>query len=89
MNDIQIPDNREEIKNDIIINNNREHIEYGENSMASRYYQRYNKQIDRWVKMDSYTGLIVAVKKSKGKYENLPENPGGKIRKRRSFWDLF
>lgn len=72
-----------------ISTNKNEHIESGENSTA-RYYQDYNCQIDRWVKMDSYNGQIVDVKKSKGKYKNLPETPStGKIRRRRTFWDKF
>ena len=55
----------------------------------SRYYQVYNGQIGRWVKKDTETGLIVAVKKSPGKYENLPTTPGGRVKRRKSFWDYF
>jgi len=31
-----------------------------------------NPKIDRWVKIDKSTGKILAHKKSKGKYKNIP-----------------
>lgn len=92
MNDTQIPECQEgviqkEIETDIN-NNSGKNTEDKRESM-SRYYQVYNSQIDRWVKIDTETGLIVAVKRSKGKYENLPTTPGGRVKKRKSFWDMF
>lgn len=57
--------------------------------MVSRYYQVWNPRIKRWVKIDSYTGLIVDVKKSSGEYKNLPKTPGGKVKKKKGFWDYF
>lgn len=60
-----------------------------EDIMVSRYYQRYNSRIDRWIKIDSYTGLIVAVKKSPGEYKNIPKTPGGKVKRHKAFWDFF
>ncbi|OGH07164.1 MAG: hypothetical protein A2W22_01955 [Candidatus Levybacteria bacterium RBG_16_35_11] len=78
---------QKEIETDIN-NNNDKDTEDRRDSM-SRYYQVYNGQIGRWVKKDTETGLIVAVKKSPGKYENLPTTPGGRVKRRKSFWDYF
>jgi len=39
--------------------------------MVRKYYQVYNKKNGRWVKIDRYTGLIVAVKKTPGPYKNI------------------
>lgn len=55
----------------------------------ARYYQRYNHRINRWVKIDSDTGLIVAVKKSLGAYKNLPKNPPRAKKIKKGFFDFF
>jgi len=55
----------------------------------AKYYQRYNPQINRWVKIDSDTGLIVAVKKSPGAYKNLPKNPPRYKKIKKGFFDFF
>ena len=54
-----------------------------------RYYQEYNSRLGKWVKIDSETGLIVAVKKSQGEYGDLPKTPWSNVEKRKSFWDFF
>jgi len=83
MNDT-IPESREGV---IESENNLNNVNYESNVieqeglMASRYYQVWNPRLKRWVKMDSSTGRIVAVKKTKGEYKNLP--------KKKTFWDKF
>ena len=54
-----------------------------------RYHQIYNPKMDRWVKMNSYTGLIVAVKESPGEYNNLSKKPSGKLKIGKAFWERY
>lgn len=79
------------MKNEKYINNNGCECNVLEDvgCMVSRYYQVWNPRIKRWVKIDSYTGLIVSVKKTNGEYKNIPKKPFGKVKKKKGFWDVF
>ena len=60
-----------------------------EGLMVSRYYQVYNPKTKRWVKIDFYTGLIVAEKKTPLEYKKIPKMIRRVVKKKKSVWDVF
>ena len=52
-----------------------------------RYYQKYVPDIDKWIKIDNRTGLIISVN-DLGEFENIPKIPTV-VEKQKNFWEIF
>ncbi len=53
----------------------------------TKYYQKYDPKIGKWLKIEVSSGLIMIVRDTK--FDNISENSNQFVEKQKSFWELF